>query len=71
MSTIRMVWVTQLSAGCITSASDTMFFKPIQLLFKFIYMKLFNSIKKAGLLLCTGAVFFSACNKPEYKKSPQ
>ncbi len=26
-------------------------------------MKIFNSIKKTGLLLCAGAVFFSACNK--------
>lgn len=33
-------------------------------------MKLFNSIKKAGLLLCAGAVFFSACNKLELAPVP-
>ena len=26
-------------------------------------MKIFNSIKKTGLLLCAVTVFFSACNK--------
>jgi uncharacterized surface protein with fasciclin (FAS1) repeats len=33
-------------------------------------MKLFNSIKKTGLLLCAGAVFFSACNKLELEPVP-